>query len=351
MTNTVSLSDMESMAQARMNHNIWDYVSGGADDEITLERNFSAFQEMSINIGLFPTVNQINLSTTVLGQQVGLPIMAAPTGAQYLAHPKAEIAVAQGAGTFGAITTVATGSSRTVEEIAAVAKGPLWLQIYHLHDDITEFMITKAAAAGFSAVCLTVDGVGSGPKEKDRRNNFAPHEERTFADLLERPDLLEKADYQAAKSQMPTWEKLKWFKSLSSLPLIVKGIMTPTDAIMCVENNVDGIIVSNHGGRVIDTCLASIEALPVISESVGDQIEIYFDSGIRRGTDVFKALALGARSVLVGRPVMWGLAINGSEGIKTMFGILKRELETVMTLSGVSSVQEIDHSMVNINWR
>ena len=351
MGNTVSLSGMESMAKARMDHNIWDYVSGGADDEITLERNVLAFKKMSINISLLPTVNQVNLSTNVLGQQIAFPVMAAPTGAQYLAHPEAEIAVAEGAGTFGAITTVATGSSKTVEEIATAANGPLWLQIYHLHDDVTKFMIRKAAAAGFSAICLTVDGVGSGPKEKDRRNNFAPHEERTFADLIHRPDLLEKADYQSAKSQMPTWEKLKWFKSLSSLPLIVKGIMTPADAIMCVENDVDGIIVSNHGGRVIDTCLASIEALPSISESVGDQIEIYFDSGIRRGTDVFKALALGARSVLVGRPVMWGLAIDGAEGIKTMFGILKREFETVMIQAGVSSVEEIDNSMVNINWR
>ena len=351
MNNTVSLSDMESMAKARMDHNVWDYVSGGADDEITLERNVSALKNMSINTSLLPTVNQVDLSTNVLGQQIAFPIMAAPTGAQYLAHPEAEIAVAEGAGNFGAITTVATGSSKTVEEIAGVAKGPLWLQIYHLHDDVTEFMIKKAAAAGFSAICLTVDGVGSGPKEKDRRNNFAPHEERTFADIIHRPDLLEKADYQEAKSQMPTWEKLKWFKSLSSLPLIVKGIMTPADAIMCVENDVAGIIVSNHGGRVIDTCLASIEALPSISESVGDQIEIYFDSGIRRGTDVFKALALGARSVLVGRPVMWGLAINGAEGIKTMFGILKREVETVMIQAGVSSVEEIDNSMVNINWR
>ena len=351
MGNPVSLSDMESMARNRMDHNTWDYVSGGADDEITLERNFSAFREISINFSFLPRVNEINLATTVLGQQINFPVMAAPTGAQYLAHPEAEKAVAEGAGDFGALTTVATGSSKTVEEIASVAKGPLWLQIYHLHDDVTEFMIKKAAAAGFSAICLTVDGVGSGPKEKDRRNNFAPHEERTFADIIHRPDLLEKADYQEAKSQMPTWEKLKWFKSLSSLPLIVKGIMTPSDAIMCVENHVDGIIVSNHGGRVIDTCLASIEALPSISESVGDQIEIYFDSGIRRGTDVFKALALGARSVLVGRPVMWGLAVDGSEGIRTMFGILKRELETVMTLAGVTSVDEIDNSMVKFNWR
>ncbi|MDA1348856.1 MAG: alpha-hydroxy acid oxidase [Chloroflexi bacterium] len=351
MSNPVSLYDMESMAKLRMDHTSWEYVAGGATDEITLRRNREAFGEIAINPRFLEELTPHELSTTVLGQKIDLPIMAAPTGAQFLAHPDAEVGVARGAGAVGTLTTVATGASHTVEEIARAASGPLWFQLYHLHDDVTEFMVKKAAAAGFSALCLTIDGVGGGPKERDARNNFNPGAERFWADLRERPDLLEKAKWDDRHSRRPTWEKLQWFKSLSSMPLIAKGILTPRDAEKCADRGVDAIVVSNHGARVIDTTLASIEALPAIAEAVGDRVEIYLDSGVRRGTDVLKALALGARAVLVGRPIMWGLAIDGAAGVQTMFEILKGELESVMNFTGVSSIHDIDPSMVTLNWR
>ena len=352
MPNPVSLFDMEALAKLRMNHNTWEYVAGGATDEITLRRNREAFGEIAVNPRYLEELTERDMSTTVLGQRVAIPIMAAPTGAQYLAHPEAEAAVARGAGAVGALTTVATGAVCTVEEVAAAASGPLWLQLYHLHDDVTEFMVKKAEAAGFSALCLTVDGVGTGPKERDVRNGFNPPAARSWADLRERPDLLEKAKFdEESRSRRPTWEKLAWFKSVTSMPLVAKGILTACDAVKCAEHGVDAIVVSNHGGRVVDTTLASIEALPAIVDAVGDRMEVYMDSGIRRGTDVFKALALGARAVLVGRPVMWGLAVDGDRGIRTMFEILRGELETAMNFVGVSSIGDIERDMVTLGWR
>jgi 4-hydroxymandelate oxidase len=351
MANPVSLVDMEAMAKLRMDHNTWEYVAGGATDEITLRRNREAFGEIAVNPRYLEELTERDMSTTVLGRRVSIPIMAAPTGAQYLAHPDAESAVARGAGAVGALTTIATGAACTVEEVAAAASGPLWLQLYHVHDDVTEFMVKKAEAAGFSALCLTVDGVGTGPKERDVRNAFNPPAARSWADLRERPDLLEKADFNREDRSRPTWEKLAWFKSITSMPLVAKGILTPRDAVKCADHGVDAIVVSNHGGRVVDTTLASIEALPAIVDAVGDRMEVYMDSGVRRGTDVLKALALGARAVLVGRPVMWGLAVGGDEGIRTMFEILKGELASAMNFVGVSSIGDIERDMVTLGWR
>ena len=356
MGNPVSLYDLEAMAKTVMSHNLWDFVAGGAADEVTLERNTTAFREISINPRYLADLNKTkrDLSTTVLGKKIGIPIMAAPTGGQSMFHPDAEVAVAEGAAKYNTLTTVATGSSKTVEEIAKVSDGPLWLQIYHRHDDVTEFMIKKAETAGFSAVVLTVDGINTFPKERDLRNDlYGAPREIYIADLENRPDLLDKvveSDYESGITVRPTWEKLEWFKSLSSMPLIIKGIMTPQDAEKCVQHQVDGILVSNHGGRIVDTSLATIEALPSIADCVGDQIEIFLDSGIRRGTDVFKALALGAKAVLVGRPVAWGLSVDGSNGIETMFEILKRELESVMNFAGIDTIDAIEDSMVNLGW-
>ena len=343
---------MEAMAKLRLDHNTWDYVAGGATDEITLLRNREAFGEIAVNPRYLEQLTTRDMSTTVLGKKIGIPIMAAPTGAQFLAHPDAEVAVARGAGVFGTLTAVATGATRTMEEIADAASGPLWFQLYHLHDDVTEFLVKKAEAAGFSGLCLTVDGVGTGLKERDARNDFGPRMKRSWAALRDRPDLMEKTSFdEKDRSPRPTWEKLEWFKSLTSMPLIAKGILTPRDAVKCAEHGVDAIVVSNHGARVVDTTLASIEALPPIVDAVGDALEIYLDSGIRRGTDVIKALALGARAVLVGRPVMWGLAVDGDKGIETMFGILKGELESAMNFLGISSIQDVEPDMVTLGWR
>ena len=242
---------------------------------------------------------------------------------------------------------LATGSNNTIREIAQSSSGPWWLQLYHVGDAVTELLVTRAEAAGYAAVCLTVDGVGGRAKDKDVRNQFQVQPGTGWAELRDRPDLIAD-DPDLGERPVLTWSRLAWIKSLSSMPLVVKGILTVEDALRCVEHGADAIVVSNHGGRNMDTAAATIEVLPAIAQAVGGDIEVYMDGGIRRGTDVFKALALGARAVLVGRPVMWGLAFDGESGVRTMFDILRGEFEKAMTFCGVASLAEIDSSMVTL---
>ena len=209
---------------------------------------------------------------------------------------------------------------------------------------MTEYLVGKAEAAGYAAVCLTVDTIGNAPLESNIRNDLQVSAE--FGDLLERPDLLKKLRGGGGRFRGLTWSRLEWLKSLSDMPLVVKGILSPEDAVLCVERGVDGIIVSNHGGRVMDTNPATIEVLPAIVEAVDGRVEVYLDGGIRRGTDVFKALALGARAVLVGRPVFWGLALDGEKGVTMMLEMLRSDFEKSMRFSGRTSVASLDDSLV-----
>ena len=343
----VSLFDMEAMAKLRMSHNVWDYVAGGAADEITVRRNRGAFDEIAINPRFLVDVNGRDLSTTVLGKKIDFPIMAAPAGGQWLAHPDGELAVARAAGAVGTLMALATGASRTIDEIAEAAAGPLWYQLYHFDDELTEFLVTSAESAGYSALCLTVDTPGPRRKERDARNDYQIRTDKAWANLRERSDLMEMITNRDTDRYLGlTWSRLKWLKSLTAMPLVVKGVLTVGDALLCIEHGVDGVVVSNHGGRTLDTAPASIEALPAIAEAVGDQIEVYLDSGVRRGTDVLKALALGARAVLVGRPLFWGLALDGEKGVRTMFEILRSEFDTALAFSGLTTVGEIDESLV-----
>ena len=345
--NPVSLFDMEAMAKLRMSHNHWDYVAGGAADEITLRRNRTAFDEITLNPRFLVDVSEADLSTTVLGDRISFPVMASAAGSMWEAHPEGEVAVAKGAGQAGTLMALATGSSRSIAEVAEAATGPLWYQLYHMDDEVTEFQLDLANQAGFSAICLTVDGLGGRPKERDIRNDYQPQAEKAWADLHGRPDLQEKVTRQREqRHQGLTWSRLEWLRSLTGLPLVVKGILTPEDARLCVEHGVDGIVVSNHGGRTLDTSQASIEALPPIAEAVGNRVELYLDSGVRRGTDVVKALALGARAVLVGRPLFWGLAIDGHNGVATMFEILRTEFDKAMAYTGLNKVDQIGRNLV-----
>lgn len=345
--NPVSLYDMEAIARLRMTHDVWDYVAGGAADEITLRRNREAFDEIVINPRFLVDVESVDLSMTVLGTRIDLPIMAAPTGAQWEAHPDGELAVAKAAGSVGTLMGLATGSNRTIAEIAEATPGPVWLQLYHLDNAVTEFLVAGADAAGYAALCLTIDSPSGPSKEKDVRNQFRAQPGMGWVELRDRPDLMERVTNRGDRPPAKmSWSRLAWLKSLSNMPLVVKGILTVEDALRCVEHGVDAIVVSNHGGRTLDTLPASIEVLPAIAEAVGGSIEVYMDSGIRRGTDVLKALALGARAVLVGRPVMWGLAFDGENGVRTMFEILRKELELAMAYCGVSNLREIERSLV-----
>ena len=346
--NPVNLYDMEKMAQLRTARNHWDYVAGGATDEITLRRNREAFDEITLNPRLLVDVNDRDMSTTILGKRIEMPIMAAPTGSQWEAHPDAELGVARAAGAMGTLMGLATATSSKIADVAKATYSPLWYQLYHMDDEVTEHVLKSAEAEGFIATCLTVDGIGGLAKERDVRNNLQPNYEPAWADLFDRPDLKKRMQHVKRDRYMGlTWERLEWLKSLTSMKLVVKGVMTAEDALLCVEHGVDGIVVSNHGARVLDTVPATIEMLPAIAEAVGDRIEVYLDSGVRRGTDVLKALALGARAVLVGRPLVWGLILDGGDGVLKMFELLRDEFDRAMMYAGVRTLGEIDASLVN----
>ena len=352
----VSLFEYESLAKSRMPNDLFDYIQGGAVDEITIGRNRRALDEITLNPRVLVDVGPRDLSTRVLGHQIEFPVMVGPGGPQRQVHPEGERATARAAGAAGTIMSVPTGSGYSVEEIAEAASGPLWVQLYHFSDELTELLLTTAESAGYSAVVLTVDAPVRPHRERDRHNRFVPNRELITGNLQGYGDLLNAAllevREQTDSGQLPfnglIWSRLEWLRGLTSMPLVIKGIMTVGDAVRCTEHGADAIVVSNHGGRTLDGTLASIEVLPEISEAVGDRLEVYMDSGIRRGTDVLKALALGARAVLIGRPLFWGLAVDGESGVLGVLSMLKAEFDRAMAFCGFTSVASIDQSAVNL---
>jgi 4-hydroxymandelate oxidase len=240
---------------------------------------------------------------------------------------------------------VSTGSSYSLEEIASVATGPLWFQLYIYRDlSVTVKLLQRAKAAGYQAIVLTVDSPLVGRRERDLRNNFCLPSHVQMANFA---DEAWKGGLRGERAPI-TWETLHWLQSETSLPLILKGILTAEDAHMAVEHGVAGIIVSNHGGRQLDSAVTSIEALPEIVEAVADRCEVYIDGGIRRGTDILKALGLGAHAVLIGRPILWGLAANGAEGVCHVLHLLRKELELDMALAGHRTLASIDRNIIKM---
>ncbi len=338
----VNVFDYEKLALARIEASAWDYYASGSDDEVTLRANRAAFERIRLRPRMLADVSTCRTATTVLGTPVSMPILIAPTAFHCLAHPEGECATASAAGRAGTLMVASTSSTRSLEEIAHAASGPLWFQLY-LHDaHSTQRLIERAITAGYRALVVTVDSPRWGHKERSIRSNFRlpPH--------------LQKANFGPGDTVDDsrvnvTWESLAWLRSLTSLPIILKGILTAEDAEIAVQHRVGGIIVSNHGGRQLDGVSASIEALPEVVAAVAGQCEVYVDGGIRRGTDVLKALALGARAVLVGRPILWGLAANGADGVEHVLEILRNELELAMVLAGRPTIESIDRSLVKLD--
>ncbi len=341
----INVFEYEALAQAKMNPAFWDFYQGGSDDEVTLRANRTAFERIRLRPRVLVDVSAgaLNTRTTVLGTPVSMPILVAPTALHSMAHPEGECATAQGAGTANTLMIASTTATRSIEEIAQAASGPLWFQLYvYPSFQVAEKLVRRAEAAGYRAIVLTVDLPYLGNREKDRRNNVTippePFYEANFVDVEEK-----------GQPWVPlTWESLSWLRSITSLPVLVKGILTAEDAVLAVEHGVAGIIVSNHGGRQLDTALASIDALPEIVEAVTGRCEVYIDGGIRRGTDILKALALGARAVLVGRPILWGLAANGAQGVFQVLEILRKELELSMALAGRPTLDSIDRTLLKM---
>jgi 4-hydroxymandelate oxidase len=285
-----------------------------------------------------------------------MPVLVAPTAFHGLLHPEGEVATARGTAASGTIMVVSAIATKTLEDIAGAVAAPRWFQLYVWKDrTVTADLVTRAATAGYKAICLTVDTPFLGRREKDERNAFTlppglgianvrpagldgmPESQRGSAFAKYVAELLDPA---------VTWRDIAWLRSLTSLPLVLKGIMTAEDATLAVENGVNAIVVSNHGGRQLDSTMGTLDALPDIVAAVRGRAEVYMDGGIRRGTDVLKALALGAKAVLVGRSALWGLALGGAEGVRAVLQHLRNEFELAMALAGRSNVTQIDRGLV-----
>lgn len=341
----INVFEYEAIAQSKMDPALWDFIHGGSDDEVTLRSNRASLERIQLRPRVLVDVsaNVLDTRTSVLGIPISMPLLVAPMAMHCMAHPEGECATAQAAGRANTLMIVSTTATRSLEEIAQAASSPLWFQLYVYPSlEFAEELVHRAESAGYRAIVLTVDLPVLGNREKDKRNNVVipppPFFEANFVGI-------EKSGQEWVTL---TWESLSWLRSITSLPILLKGILTEEDAQLAIEHGMDGIIVSNHGGRQLDTALASIEALPEVVKAVAGRCEVYLDGGIRRGTDVLKALALGAQAVLVGRPVLWGLAANGAEGAYHVLEILRRELELALALSGRPTLASIDQTLLKM---
>jgi len=347
----VNVFDYETAARDRLSHDAFDYYFHGANDEVTLRENRAAFDRIPLRYRVLAGLADRKLSTSVLGHEVSMPVLAAPTAFHKLAHPDGEIATVTALGSAGTAMILSTLSTVAMEEVVAAAAGPVFFQLYIYKDrGLTRDLVARAEAAGCSAIVLTVDAPVFGKREPDIRNRFqlpegiqienaAPAGYGGFPENRDGSGLT--AYVNSLIDPSIGWNDLEWLVSATSLPVVVKGVVRGDDAARCVDHGAAAVVVSNHGGRQLDTSPATIEALPELVEAVDGRIEVLMDGGVRRGTDVVKAIAMGARAVLLGRPILWGLAVDGSAGVTGVLDILQDELNTAMALCGVSSVGEI----------
>ena len=351
----VNVADFERAARRRLAGPVFDYYAGGAEDERTLERNRASFDRFVFLPRVLVDVSRVHTATTVLGTPVATPILLAPTAYQRLGHREGETATARAAGAAGSLMVASTMATRSLEEIAAAASGPLWFQLYASPDrSLTERLVSRAEKAGYRALVVTVDTPRLGRRERDLRTNFRLPAGLQLANLAGEEGRTTRWQSLPGRASAAndlldpslTWDAVKWLRGLTSLPLILKGIMRAADAQVAVDMGVAGVWVSNHGGRQLDAGQGTILALPAVAEAVAGRAEVYVDGGIRRGTDVLKALALGARAAFIGRPFLWGLAVGGESGVKRVLDLLKHELETSMALAGVNDVTNVDRSLV-----
>jgi 4-hydroxymandelate oxidase len=360
----INLFEYERIAKNHLSSMAFDYYSSGAWDEVTLQDNQAAFQRiklrprMLVDVSVGTSGNENRLATTVLGQPLQLPLLVAPMAFQCLAHADGEIATASAAAASGVGMVLSTLSTKSIEEVASCHdfKDALqWFQLY-IHKDrgLTRSLVERAYTAGYKALCLTVDAPVLGCREKDKRNEFALPPGLRAANLVTKDIPHETGEsglfayFAEQLDSSVTWRDLEWLQSLSPLPLVIKGILRGDDAIRAVECGAKAIVVSNHGGRQLDGAIASIDALSEVVEFVDGKAEVLLDGGIRRGTDILKALAMGAKAILLGRPVLWGLAVEGEAGVSHVISLLRDELDVAMALSGCAKIQDIDPSLVKL---
>lgn len=356
--NPLNIEEYSRQAAQRLPQMVCDYYEGGSDDEITVRENRRAWQQLALRPRVLVDVSQRDLSTTVLGTRVAFPILTAPCGFNALAHPDGELAVARAVTEAGTVQVVSTAATYSLEDVASAApSGNRWFQLYCYRDrGITKTLVQRAVASGYQAICLTVDAPIVGRRERDIRNQFGLPGGLRWKNLefagLDRMDAGGDGSALALYIEKIwdaglTWEAVDWLRNLSPLPLVLKGIMTADDARLAAAHGAQGIIVSNHGGRQLDGAIPTATALREIVDAVGSAVEVYVDSGIRRGSDVLKALALGARAVLIGRPYLWGLAVDGQAGVSRVLELLRSELDLCMALSGRPNISDIERDLIH----
>ena len=337
----VCVADFERLAEERLEPGAFGYYAGGAGDELALVGNVEAWRRLTLRPRVLVDVSAVSTATTVLGTTVSMPLLVAPTAIQKLAHPDGETGMARAAAAAGTVMCLSTLATSAPAEVAAAAPGaPRWFQLYVLRDrGVTRSLVDQAVEHGYGAIVLTVDAPRLGRRERDFRTRF-----RVPAEIVV-PSMAALGGWEGATplellgaiDPSLTWSDLEELRALSPLPLVLKGIQTAEDATLAVERGADALVVSNHGGRQLDAVAPTAELLPEVVEAVAGRIEVYVDGGIRRGSDVVKALALGARAVLAGRGPLWGLASGGEEGARRVLELLREETELALALCGCTS--------------
>jgi L-lactate dehydrogenase (cytochrome) len=371
----INIDDLRRRARRRLPRAVFDFIDGGAEDEYTLHRNHAAFARLTFRPRVLVDTGRRDQSTTVLGQRLSSPLILAPTGLCGMAAPRGEVLAARAATRTGTIFTLSSMSAVTIEDVMREVPGPHWFQLYVWRDrDLTRSLVERAAAAGYRAMVLTVDVPVLGQRERDLRNGATIPPRITvrnafetlqkvawLAGMLRNPriDFVNVARPSQARGALalgpfvnsqfdPTvsWDDLTWFRSIWSGPLLLKGIMSAEDAKRALDHGVDGIVVSNHGGRQLDGLPAAIEVLPEIADAVASAVELILDGGVRRGTDVVKAIALGARACMIGRPYLYGLGAAGQAGVERALAILSAEIDRAQALLGLPTLADLDRSVV-----
>ena len=349
-----TLADLRNVAERRVSEEVWAYVEGGAGEEFSLLENHTAFHRWRLRPDALAGIRAVDLRTTLLGAPVASPVYIAPMAYHALLHPSAEIATARAASSSGVLAMYSTLSSKSLEEIAVAApRGPKWFQVYLQPEfSVTRKLVERAEGAGYTAIVLTVDAPVLGPRDRQTREGVAirsPVPIGNGADVVPpaRAPELKGGVYEFPPDATVTWEILERLREITPLPIVVKGILTGGDARRAVDGGARAVVVSNHGGRQLDCTVPPIDALPEVAAAVGGEAEVYVDGGVRRGSDVLIALALGARGVGIGRPVLWALAAGGEEGVTRLFSLLHSELAVSMMLAGRRTVGAVDASILS----
>ncbi|MGD9681427.1 MAG: alpha-hydroxy acid oxidase [Candidatus Obscuribacterales bacterium] len=364
LQNILNLDELEEIARSCLPGQNFDYFAGGAGDEITLAANRQSLRNLRLRPRMLVDASDLDTSIEIFGAKLPSPVMIAPMAFQKLAHERGELAMAEAAAEHGALMVVSTLATCSLEEVmaATTARTPKWFQLYVYKDrGITRDLVSRAKEAGYKAIVVTVDSPVLGKRERDMRNNFQLPDGIAIENLLEHG----LKDFPATRGESGlaayiaslydislNWKDIEWIAGLSDLPVLVKGVLREDDTHIAIESGARGISVSNHGGRQLDTTIASIDALPEVVAAVkgasaaAGEIPVIFDGGIRRGTDVLKALALGADAVLLGRPLLWGLTIDGARGASRVLAIINAELRNAMTLAGAENIEAITPDLI-----